>query len=151
MKKWHASTYKGLPLIDADEDLKIEVLTADVAKSRRNDPSNCAATVASKRILKTDVEVHLSRTYVKAPDGQAWIRFLTPQSISREITAFDRHAAFEPGDYVLKAPAETQRLGQWAKKARVRTVTSKKRVKHHMTANVRESAKLPGQMRRRAI
>jgi len=137
-----ASTYKGLPLIDAEDDLEIEVLKSDVSKSRKNDPANCAAAVASKRILKTDVEVHLSRTYVKSPDEYAWIRFVTPPSIGREITSFDRSSIFEPGNYTLKAPSASARLGHRPQRKGIDTGTGRKRVKYHLTANVRESASL---------
>ena len=135
------STYKGLPLIDADDDLNIEVFKSDVAKSKRSDPGNCAAAVASKRILKTEVEVHLSRTYVKDPNKKAWIRFITPESVGREITSFDRSSIFEPGKYVLKAPGPGQRLGQYPKRRGIDTGTGRKKMKQHMTVNVRESAR----------
>ncbi|SRR5712692_128581 len=141
MKKTKQSTYKGLPLIDADEDLNIEVFKSDVSKSKKNDPANCAAAVASKRILKTEVEVHISRTYVKDPKKKAWIRFVTPASVGREITSFDRSSIFEPGKYVLKAISPSQRLGVRTKRRGIDTGTGKKRIKAHITANIRESAK----------
>src|SRR5713101_3983749 len=102
MKNRKISTYKGLPLIDAEEDLSIEVFKSDVSKSKKNDPSNCAAAIASQRMLKTDIEVHISRTYVLDLKKKAWIRFMTPEAIGREITSFDRSSIFEPGDYILK-------------------------------------------------
>ncbi len=137
-----SSLYKGLPLIDADKDLEIEVLKSDVTKSRRNDPGNCAAAIASKRMLKTDVEVHISRTYVKSPDGKAWIRFLTPEAIGREITSFDRSSVFEPGEYVLKAPGRSCRLdAPYPKRRGIDTGTGRKKIKRHITVNIRESAR----------
>jgi hypothetical protein len=147
VKKVYTSTYKGLPLIDANlgEHLEIEVTKQDVNRSRKNDPSGCAAAVAYKRIYQTDVEVHLSRTYVKSKDGKAWIRFKTPASISREIVSFDRSAHFEPGTYALCAPSKAEQLGQFKGKSTAKT-GAKKSPPRHMTVNVRENAK-PGNHR----
>jgi hypothetical protein len=139
MKKKTISMYKGLPMIDASDDLEIEVLKSDVAKSRKNDPEKCAAAVALNRVTKTDVEVHISRTYVK--DKNRWIRFLTPESISREITSFDRSSVFEPGKYILKAPGPGQKLGNYKGKSFMGENKEKRRNPHHMTVNIRESAK----------
>src|SRR6266852_4227109 len=109
MKKRKISTYKGLPLVDATKDLEICVTKHDINKSSKNDPTNCAAANAAKRILHTDVEVHISRTYIKK--NKKWIRFNTPHSVGREITSFDRGAAFEPGTYILKVVPKSNRLG----------------------------------------
>jgi hypothetical protein len=141
-KQKYTSTYKGLPLIDANPNdmLEIQVTKSDVNRSRKNDPSNCAAAVAYKRQYQTDAEVHLSRTYVKTKDGKAWIRFRTPESISREIVSFDRSAHFEPGIYTLRAVSQHGRLGQYKGRLTPKT-DAKKRAPSHMTVNVRESAK----------
>jgi hypothetical protein len=140
MKKRKSSMYKGLPLIDADRDIHICITKNDISKSRKNDPANCAAANAVKRELKTDVEVHISRTYVKR--GNQWVRFNTPSAIGREITAFDRGASFEPGDYVLKSVPNSNRLGvkQHGNK-HTETGEGRKRRLHHVTANIRESAR----------
>jgi hypothetical protein len=134
------SKYKGLPLIDATKDLEICVSEKDVSNSKKNDPSNCAAANAAKRILKAEVEVHISRVYVK--NKNHWIRFLTPQSISREVTSFDRGASFEPGNYVIKAPSTGQKLGYYKISRHTETNKGKKLIgKRHITANIRESAR----------
>src|SRR5947209_10671021 len=82
------SLYKGLPLVDATEDLDIEIRKGDISTARKKSPSSCAAANAGKRILKTEVEVHISRIYVKK--NKKWVRYITPERISREITSFDR-------------------------------------------------------------
>lgn len=138
----NARMYKGLPLIDATSDMEICVTKSDVSKSRKNDPLNCAAANAIKRIMHTDAEVHISRTYVKDGDKR-YIRFLTPSSISREITSFDRSSIFEPGTYNLKAPNASARLDYYKHRSPEKeTRTSKKRkLPYHITANIRESAR----------
>jgi|SRR6266850_4313047 len=135
MKKKKAQLFEGLPLLDATHDVKLHITPNDIKNSRKNDPANCAAARAGKRELKKDVRVFLTRTYVK--HKKKWYRFITPESISREITSFDRGASFEPGEYKLKVPSSTQKLGivrisgsgKSGKKNRIR--------KNHATAMVR--------------
>jgi len=142
-KKTHkdARTYKGLPLVDASKDLEICVTKNDVSTARKNDPSKCAAANAIRREMKTEVEVHISRTYVKDNKKKVWVRFLTPNSVGREITSFDRAAIFEPGTYNLKAPSPGQRLGIHRGKSTNTGKGLKRSVKQHITANIRESAR----------
>lgn len=135
-----ARMYKGLPLVDATRDMELRVTKNDVKFAKKNDPRNCAAAVCISRIMKTEAEVHISRTYIKADNK--WIRFITPPAIGREITSFDRSAIFESGDYTLKAPPQSQKLGYGrGKGGHVRTETGKKHRVNHMTTNIRERAK----------
>src|SRR6267378_3742326 len=132
--------YKGLPLVDAPvgKDLEIEVTRHDVNGSRQNDPAQCAAAKATSRLLKTEVEVHLTRTYVK--DHKRWVRYITPAAIAREIVSFDRSSVFEPGSYTLKSPHKSMRLGFHAG-GHVGNSSKHRRTARHVTVNVRESAK----------
>lgn len=139
MKKKYTSTYKGLPLVDAAEDLDICVTKQDVSTARKKDSTGCAAANALKRVLKTEAEVHLSRTYIKDAKNKVWVRFKTPESVSREITSFDRAAIFEPGDYTLKAPSAKEKLGIYKGRSTPKT-GAKRRAVSHQTINVRESA-----------
>jgi len=139
--KYKARLYKGFPLVDATQDLEIEITKGDVSKADKKKPENCAAAVACKRMLNTEVEVHISRTYVKDNKRQCWIRFLTPESVGREITSFDRGSSFEIGTYNLKAPTAAVRLGVNRGKSYEGDKTTKKRRTQHITANIRESAK----------
>lgn len=133
-----APTYKGLPLVDASGDMEICVTKQDVSMSKKNDPANCAAANAIKRTIKTEAEVHISRVYVKHKNR--WVRFMTPESVSREITSFDRSAIFEPGTYVLKAPTKSNRLGAHTRNYDTGPHTTTKRPARHHTVNIRESA-----------
>ncbi len=130
-------TYKGLPLVDASDDLDIEIRAGDVSSATQKDPANCAAANAAKRVLQTEVEVHLSRIYIK--DKKRWIRFITPEHISREIVSFDRGAVFEPGEYTFKAPSGSQRLGSYRHRGGKPSRTGK-RQKNRVTMNIREQA-----------
>jgi hypothetical protein len=129
--------YNGLPVVDAPKDtgIAMTVTPADVKGSKKGDPANCAAAIAGKRELQTEVHVFLSRAYVK--EKKHWVRYLTPESVSREIVSFDRGSAFTPGDYQFRAPRESERLGQYKGKFTRKTGTTGRRP-HHVTANVRE-------------
>lgn len=97
---------EGLPVIDADHGLVIEIKkNPDITGASKADPGNCAAARALERTLGSEARVFLTRTYVRV--GKVWQRFVTPEAISREITAFDRGAKFEPGEYVLNPPSPT--------------------------------------------
>ncbi len=135
------ASFEGLPVVDGHEDIDLVINKNDVENSRKKDPNNCAAAMAGRRELKTDVRVYLTRTYVKDAKHERWVRFITPRSISTEIISFDRGASFEPGEYTLKAPIETQKLGYSARRGGIKTGTGKKRKKNHITTNVRVSAK----------
>lgn len=137
------TTFEGLPLYDAAEDIGLVINKKDVSESKKKDPANCAAALAGRREFKADVRVYMSRMYVKDEKNKRWIRFVTPESASREITAFDRGASFEPGEYRFTAPSRGQQLGYQREKGSSNIVNKKirKKIAHHRTANVRISAK----------
>jgi hypothetical protein len=137
-KSVYKPTYKGLPLVDATEDLDIEVKKGDISTARKKSPEACAMANAGKRVLQTEVEVHMSRIYVKK--NNKWIRYMTPERTSREITSFDRGSIFEPGDYTFKAPSHSAQLGKYVHRGGKRG-ESGKQIKHRITMNVREAAK----------
>jgi len=127
--------FNGLPVKDATKNLEIEIEKVDAVGSRKKDPHNCAAARAIKREYKCkDVAVFSSKTYVLENDH--YVRYITPESITREIVAFDRGSEFEPGSYKLRKPGPTEKLGS------PRTPSNKKkgsgvRNRIHVTANIR--------------
>lgn len=144
---WHVSNNKdkknkpglmdGLPVKDAINPLMIHIKQCDIVGSKKADASNCAAARALKREVGSEAKVFLTRTYVKV--GKVWARFITPESISREITAFDRGAAFEPGEYVLTAPSKAARLDYKKKPTGPKKARNGKSNKpRHVTASVRQ-------------
>ncbi len=137
-KNRRVKLYKGFPLVDSKNDLEICVTRADIKHSKKNDPTKCAASLSAQRKLHTEVEVHISRVYVKDNKNKCWKRYLTPHSVSREITSFDRGSAFEEGVYNIKAPSPTQQLDYPKISRHTKTGTGKKLIgKRHVTANVR--------------
>lgn len=139
--------YKGLPVVDAplNTRLVVEVNKHDANSAKPNDPSNCAAAKAIARMMNTEVDVHISRTYVRDNKRKVWIRYQTPQSVSREIVSFDRAAKFEPGEYSFPAPAKCNRLGIWQEKYGKRKGShhepkKSNRMPYHTTTNIRQHA-----------
>ncbi len=68
--------------------------------------------------------------------GTKAIRFSNPESVSREVTSFDRNAGFEPGTYHLGKVSPSNRIGvkrAFKKSGR----TAKKPINYHRTENVR--------------
>ncbi|CAM5998729.1 unnamed protein product [Sphagnum balticum] len=97
-------------VVDATEDSVIEVTRRDTSSATVRNHKACAMAVACKRKLKLDgVIMSISTAYLIK--GDTATRYLVPTAVGREITAFDRNAAFEPGEYRLKAAPETAKLG----------------------------------------
>jgi hypothetical protein len=42
--------------------------------------------------------------------GNTAYRYITPESVVREIISFDRHQDFAPGDYGLRSPSKSNSL-----------------------------------------
>jgi hypothetical protein len=132
------NTLDGLPIVDAKNNLAVEVLDKDIKTSKTKSPGHCAFAIACLRAMKAkEVRVHLGRTYVR--HNGKWVRYVTPVRLQKEIVAFDRGGSFEPGTYNLYAPQPTKLLGK--KNGSVspkRNGPPKKTTGYHFTGNVRE-------------
>lgn len=96
-------------VMDAKKDSVIEVTKRDTTAATVRNHKACAMAVACKRKLDLDgVIMSISTAYLIK--GDVATRYLVPPSVSREITAFDRNAPFEPGEYRLKAAGESAKL-----------------------------------------
>ena len=128
--------FGGLPIYDAVEPISFTVTKRDINRGGLQQPDSCAMALACKREYHyKDVRIHIKFSYVLEKDH--WVRYRTPDSVVREIVAFDRGGAFDPGEYTLGVPYKSDRLGQ--RKLNFRP--SRKRVSGkryiHITANVR--------------
>jgi hypothetical protein len=95
---------------DAKRSIHIEVLPRDTTVATVKNHKECAMAIACKRKLKVDgVIISVSTAYIVK--GKTATRFKLGQSISREITSFDRKAGFAPGEYQLNAPSQQQKIG----------------------------------------
>jgi hypothetical protein len=123
---------------DAKEALAIEVTASDEHKSKRRNHEECAMAVACKRAYHAD-GVLIARSVAYLVKGTLAVRFLIPETVSREITSFDRGGPFKPGWYQLSRPPERSTLAYKKKHAQQpdgKTDPKKKR-KYHLTTGIR--------------
>lgn len=105
---------------DAEKPTLIEVTRADNDWANDKDHKTCSFAVACKRMLHADgIIVGMTRTYVIK--GNIATRYSNPDTLSREITSFDRKAGFDTGLYTLVPPCPSMRFGV----ARTRGTSSK--------------------------
>ncbi len=127
----------GLPVFDAKAPLPFSVTKRDIDRGGIKEPDSCAIALACKRKRHSkDVRIHLTYSYVLERDH--WLRYRTPNCISREIIAFDRGGTFEPGEYTLLVPYKSDRIGSHLKRLRKhynKRLSLKRYI--HITANVR--------------
>jgi hypothetical protein len=98
-------------VVDAKNNRTIEVTKKDTTSATVRSHKACAMAVACKRKLRLDgVMMAVSTAYLIS--GNTATRYRVPPSVAREITAFDRNAEFEPGEYQLTAIGENERLGK---------------------------------------
>jgi hypothetical protein len=142
-------------VVDAKRAVRVDVTSEDCAKGNKKAPNLCAMARAFEREKNYDGAI-ISTTVSYLIRGDKATRFMTPESVAREIISFDRHADFTPGRYTLKPPGETSTMEGKRRynKARL-TARNKKRsrekerelrqeepgrdtgYKHHKTAGVR--------------
>ena len=135
---------EGLPIHDATKDVVITV-TATEAKHNggRLKADDCPIARACKRALGASrVFVHRSRVYIKN-GANHYTRYMPSAALRLELIAFDRGARFQGGEFVLRRPRKSEKLGADRLKQRDpkrQTGPKRKRlVPIHVLEGVRES------------
>ncbi len=128
----------GYKVQDAKRKMVVHVTAYDVQEGAKKNSNACAAARAIMRESGCDLaKVHANRTYIKR--GTKWYRYQTPNSLNKEIVAFDRGGSFEPGEYTLIPLKTSQQTG--ARAARANYVARKKYKKtgrkNHVTTGIR--------------
>lgn len=138
---------EGKPVRDATRGLPLKITPVDCERGGVKDPGSCAAAQALLRIPGVQAaRVQVSRTYVQR-NGE-WKRYMTPESLSREIIAFDRggRKSFEPGEYYLRAPSPEEKLSAHRKRhqndKRKNKPTGTREVHIHHTSNIRTRSEM---------
>lgn len=121
---------------DADDSIDVTVTANDDKVSRKKEHDGCAMAVACKRELKLD-GVIVARKSAYTIKNNVATRYELPESVSREVVSFDRGAGFAPGDYSMRPPSESRRLGRQTGGGGSRTGTGKPIKRKHSTANIR--------------
>ena len=105
-------TESGKPIVDATDQLVIDVKKVDLRNAVRGDPSNCAAAKAlTRQEHAIAVRVYRSKILVEYPDKV--VRYQTPNRLREATISFDRGAPrkFLEDEYVLHPPSKSQQLG----------------------------------------
>lgn len=123
-------------VLDADENLLIDVTAADEKISRKGDHAECAMAIACKRKLKVS-GVIMARSIAYLIKNDVATRYSVPGSVSREITSFDRGGGFEAGTYELVKPTPSARLDAQESKGYTDGPSKQKPTFRHLTANIR--------------
>jgi hypothetical protein len=129
---------------DSREPVDIYVSAGDAKNGRQMQGDECAMAKAVVRQTKADgAVIGISASYIIK--GTKAIRFKTSTSIGREITSFDRHNDFQPGEYRLGPVSESQSLGTSHTKREPHSGPSgpkdQHRIVHKETVNVRSFRK----------
>lgn len=95
-------------VVDALENMNIEVRDSDAKGATALSPTHCALAEACARHVDAAI-IGLGAAYLIK--GKIAVRYLVPQAIQREIVTFDRNKDFRSGNFTLRAPAGTERLG----------------------------------------
>lgn len=133
---------KGLKVQDAKRPMIITVIEADLKGAKRKNPECCAFARACKRQQKVDA-VHFFKTSAWIEKDGVLTRFKMPESMKREIIAFDRGGKFAPGEYQLRTNSPSTALGRKRKeKPRRGKATNQgyKKPHTHTTAIVRSAS-----------
>lgn len=121
-------------VIDATESIDVRVTKRDCDSASSKMPEECAMAKAVKRHHSGAI-ISNATSYVI--DGDVATRYKTPMSVTKEIVSFDRNHTFEPGDYSLRAPAPTERLGPRIRPQHTKNRNNKRRRVYHMTEGIR--------------
>jgi len=99
----------GLKIEDATQPFTAIVNDKDVAKAAQKDPERCALARACMR--REGVRAaYFFRSCAWLEYDKKIVRYLLDAAAQREIHAFDKTRAFEPGNYKLKVPAQSRTL-----------------------------------------
>src|SRR5262245_45919613 len=121
---------------DATRNLTIEVTKRDASSKAVRNHKECALAVACKRSEKMDgCVIAIKRGYL-VKDNVAY-RYDIPETVSREVVAFDRNAGFAPGLYRLNKPAKKLGSPATGKKHGGESTNGNDRKLRHFTDGIR--------------
>lgn len=146
MKAFHATALNGIKkyvpsvetVVDAKDNATFEVSKDDVAMGRRKAHNSCVAARACKRKFNLDAVVVSRRMIYFVKDKKA-TRYILPESVTREIIAFDRGGKFATGVYEAKKPHGSMKLGtkRGPHPTKRKGIGPKKAAYRHLTAGIR--------------
>lgn len=131
-------------VVDSGNSVVVSVKASDVSRGRRNQPGQCALAQACMREFKADgALINIGFSYVVR--GDTAVRFKTSNTVSREITSFDRHGDFATGkDYLLCKVPKSGRIGRKRTPQSLKTgpkTASANRPVIHRTVRIRKASR----------
>ena len=96
--------------IDAPKTIVVEVTEADNSDGASADFEQCALARAACRQQHADHAL-VSKRVIYTIKGHTAIRYGASERVRQEITSFDRHHDFAPGEYALRPTRPSDRLG----------------------------------------
>lgn len=123
-------------VLDATRNANIEVTKKDTKSKGVKKHTECAMALACKRKFKLD-GVIISKGISYLIKGNKARRFKTTESVSREITSFDRGAGFRPGIYELSKITPGISLGPRNRPQYNKNRETKEKCKYHITEDIR--------------
>lgn len=117
----------GLPIVDADEPLLLNVRPADVTGASSKDPRRCAFAKACKRMYRGVQQAYFYRGTAWLQYADRMVRYLLPDSVQREIVSFDRAGIIAAGSYRLVPAPPSDRLGMGSERSRRSRVSPERR------------------------
>jgi hypothetical protein len=121
---------RGIPMIDANKPIIVDVTPADCAKSTAKNSKECAFAHAVVRVYKKQgvIATYFFRTTAWLEYDDKLVRYSLPPSAQKEIVAFDRGGGFAPGKYQLSKVCKSNTHAEIQKR-------SKKRRGRHQPGN----------------
>ena len=107
--------WDGIPVHDAEKDLRIIIKPCDVSNAVQQDPGHCVFARACRRSFGTKKVLFLRTVaYVELPDENGEMRverFLMSASVKQLVSDFDKGKKVIPkGGFLLLAPHNSNRL-----------------------------------------
>ena len=116
-------TFEGMPVVEAERDLRIVLMPEDINKADRKSFDNCVfARACERQFGSTKIVLMRTRAYIAITDEKGNMRverFVIPDEASEIIRNFDKGKKIKPGTaFHFKAPRESQTLEYERKKSK---------------------------------
>lgn len=130
----------GLKKVEAKRPLILEVFPGDLAKAQKRNSKHCAFACAAERAVPGVKAAYFFRSTAWLEYEDRVVRYSLPQSMQKEIVAFDRFGSMDAGSYRLSVPSKTLAQVRAQKRYPVKVPTAKyvsHKVILHRTGGIR--------------
>lgn len=106
--------FRGLPVVDAEDTLRIVVSRQDIKSATRLDPNNCVFAQACRRLFNSHAVLFLRRTaYVELPNEKGIRqvnRYVISGDTAAKIAHFDKTGEAAEGGFLLLPPSPSKTM-----------------------------------------